>query len=554
MEIQAGLVDESGVLPSRPRGSRGLEVSLLVAVLLFALFVRLGHTNRGLPYLHHVDEPHTSAVALTVMTTGDWNPHRFHYGSLNIYAAVAVDAAHYLWLARSPDPITGKPIQLEDIQPMTQDGWRLEISHPSFYHWNRATCGVLGALTVLAVFLIGRRFNPRVGLLAAGLLATTPIHILNSAVVAPDVPVGFLVTLCVLLSSAYFVEGKTRALVLAFVVAGLAIGTKYNSALVVAVPYLALALRKDLTRPKPTWLWWAGLPIAIGTFFCVVPYAVLDLPLFLKHAGSQVAHYSVAGHGPATIEAGWPHVVRQMERFGSTLSWPVVALALLGLLTSLRTRLGWIIFGFSIIYFFMQTRMVVSFHRNFLCLYPFIALGAGLGLSRILGWIGESRPRLRRGILAFATLGLATTMAWQASESAAVANHRETRSVAADRIAELALERGWKSVGVAHYLRMHALDLIRIDADVETDPLPVLRRHESRYDAIICPVSYEIPGRGEDGEQNQNERSRRLNSYIPLGEPVLRIDGAAMDLGLPTEDPAVLVFEAPFEFGPHLDR
>jgi hypothetical protein len=161
--------------------------------------------------LRHVDEPHTSAVTLQVMTIGDLNPHRFHYGSVNIYMIVAVDSGHYLWLSRSPDERTGEGLRFADVAPFATEGWRWETTHPSFYLWYRDLCALLGTLTVFLVYLLGKRTNATVGLVAPGTLACLSVHVTNSSMV---VPVAFFSSATVALSCAYAKSGRTLTLAL----------------------------------------------------------------------------------------------------------------------------------------------------------------------------------------------------------------------------------------------------------------------------------------------------------------------------------------------------
>ncbi|MGH3650390.1 MAG: hypothetical protein ACRDU9_06725, partial [Acidimicrobiia bacterium] len=57
---------------------------LLVVVMLGAV-LRLWGIDWGLPYLYHPDEPNDLTRTMTMLQTGDPNPHWFHYGSLMFY-------------------------------------------------------------------------------------------------------------------------------------------------------------------------------------------------------------------------------------------------------------------------------------------------------------------------------------------------------------------------------------------------------------------------------------------------------------------------------------
>lgn len=528
--------------------NKGWESALLAILLVLAIWTRIGHSHRGLPYVHHVDEPHTTVVALEMMKSGDLNPHRFHYGSLNIYMMVAVDALHFLWLSRSPDPVTGEKVRFEEIQPATPDGWRFESSHPSFYLWNRGACSLLGALTALLVFQIGRRKSALVGLVAAATVAGLAEHIRNSAMVAPDVPVGFFALLAVTLATAYMRSGRTLTLIWSFIAVGLALATKYNVAPLLLTPYLAMVLRHPETGRRPHWLWWGGFSITLGTFFVCVPYAFYDIPTFLDHVGFQVAHYSVVGHGPYTVEGGLPHMWRVMEFFASSLTWPGLVAALVGIVISCRSREQAVLYFFPVAYFLSQTQMEVAFHRNSMALYPYLALGLGFALQFLVTKTEQRSAVIKPALVSAAALLLAWVHVVEIGAANEVEAKEETRTIAAREIARLAREKGWQRIGISKYLRIHPRDLAQIEAELEINSVPGLRAIEKELDAIVTPTEYNINTTGEPEPLDRVDRMRRR---IPEVEPVWRLEGGPTEMGGLSIDPGVQVFERPFRIRPN---
>lgn len=528
---------------SKPARSRGLEFALLALILAFAMWTRLGHSERGLPYLHHVDEPHTSVAALEMMKSAEFNPERFNYGTLNVYMMLAVDAVHYVWLSRSIDDRTGEPLRFEDIQPVTDPAWRWETSHPSFYRWNRGFCALLGSLTVLLVYLIGRRFHPIVGLVAAAVLALNSIHIRNSGMVAPDVPAAFFSLLTVALSVTYLKSGRTLTLVWAFITVGLGIAIKYNLAPVLIVPYLALGMERRNHNPRPHWLWWGGVLVSLGAFFLCVPYALLDLPTFLTHVGNEVRHYSVIGHGPNTIEGGWVHMSWALQQFAETLSWPGFVLALGGVLLSLRTKRHWILYSFPVVYLLLQTQMVVAFHRNLLSIYPYLALGIGVAAERLIALCDQRVAKAKPVVIGAISL-LLIVLSWsEFDEAQAVRHDVETRTQTARAVAEMAEKNGWKKVGIESSLRIHPRDLALIDTEIVVEPLPDLRSLARYLDALVVPVQYDLANK--DG-WNVDHRLQRHIKRIPTSKPIWTLEGGPCYLGSLNVNPGVQIFVPPF--------
>lgn len=81
---------------------RRIDGVLLGGLMLFAFVVRVAYAGRGLPYLHHWDEPEIAFNALNIIRTGDFNPYFFNYGSLTIYLNVVVDGLYRLFVRFLP--------------------------------------------------------------------------------------------------------------------------------------------------------------------------------------------------------------------------------------------------------------------------------------------------------------------------------------------------------------------------------------------------------------------------------------------------------------------
>src|SRR5512141_510271 len=81
--------------------AQAYQVLLLAVILSVALGLRLWGITFGLPYALHVDERALALPALKIIQTGDYNPHRFDYGSLHIYLLSLVYIGYFLYGARS---------------------------------------------------------------------------------------------------------------------------------------------------------------------------------------------------------------------------------------------------------------------------------------------------------------------------------------------------------------------------------------------------------------------------------------------------------------------
>lgn len=548
---------------------RTLVAFALVLILGLAAILRILHTRAGLPYLHHWDEPQIASTALHMMKTGDYNPHFFHYGSLSIYANLLVDILHYFYLLREEPipfsviigPMDQRAIQLEDIQTRFDTGWHWEVSHPSFYLWNRWLTAAFGTATVFATFFLARIIvGSTAGLIAAAFLAVQGFHVAQSAIVTVDVPMAFFVVLAVLFTLRFAEYSRPRCLVLALLFCGLAASTKYHAVVSLITPLAGLVLASRQPIPSLSGLWLAVPVLPALSFLVTSPYAVLDLPEFLSQAGYELYHYAARGHGAVSTEPGWDHLTLQLSRLGSSLGMVASVLVLVGLVVLIRRRCGWLTLLFPLVYLISMAGTRVSFHRNLVVLYPFLAIAIGAGLvilgrqlRRLEKWL-KTKVSWRKGI-AVGSLSLLLAV-WYAhlvrtgfDKGWRDWNRRETRSQAIDAVNTLADSISTKDrggvlrVGIAEELRIHALDLERLKIPVTVGPHLNLVCHAAEYDVLVTAHHYF----GLWGDNRQaKEKALRLNAAtLQDGEHMIVSAGEGVESptlldGL-SEDPTVLI-------------
>ena len=254
--------------PSPPtRDRRGLAA--LAALLAVAATLRLWGITWGLPdathlFSYHPDEYH-SLRGLFSLLLGDLNPHFFNYGSLYLYLVGATvfllhpGAAPDAWLAQ---------LTQGGAQPLLRT-WTLDA---------RLVSVAAALVTVYLVFLLGRRLlHPGAGLLAAGLVAVLPLHVLLSHYGTVDVTLTMFVVLSLYLSVLYVQQPGWSTLLWAGVAAGLAASTKYNGALVLIAPLLAAGIGEARRgRLAPVAGRCLGALAAAGVAFALTsPYTLL---------------------------------------------------------------------------------------------------------------------------------------------------------------------------------------------------------------------------------------------------------------------------------------
>ena len=552
----------SGTSPAHSRlfraaSSDAVTGGLAVLIIALAFVVRFLYSREGLPYLHFCDEPWLAVHALQMLTTGDYSPHWFHWGSLMMYLDLLVDIPHYFYLMTQPPTAS---IFLNHISDITFDPtftfpWL--ISHPSFYLWNRWITVLMGGASVAIVYYVTSLLSGRwTGILAAALLAGIPFHIELSSIATTDVPASFFTLLALLLSTLYLHRRKSIYLLLALAACGFAASTKYNAIVCIACPLIALAAAAIRRSAAHRWWLWLCLP-AVPLLACVVgtPYSVLDLPSFLEGAGYSVRHYKILGHTSFTVEPGIPHVILQLRMmFDNITPIPAIVAALGIVAIAIRRRvLSLMILGLAASGFWLVAGTIVSFHRNVVGMYPLAAIAFGCGaieVYRLIARLRPRRPKLATALHALLSAVLAASLVYLDGATLAAAwsawSTPETRTQAVRQLDGLvtASESPQPVLGIASELRVHDDDLRPLTVPHIVLPTSVLVCHSGALQAIALGANH--AAYYPEGTYKAERLNNLVNGLSALDPPVAIIgDSSPLYLDLFSVDPGVLLFALP---------
>jgi 4-amino-4-deoxy-L-arabinose transferase-like glycosyltransferase len=367
------------------------QPALLAVVLAVAFGLRAWGARAGLPQSYVSDEYEFVHDALRMMKGGDLNPHAWYHPSLQPYLALATYTV--VFLLEVPQ---GRWVQVK------------QVAEEDMLYWGRFVGVLSGTVTVFVTFLLGRRlFGPRVGLLAAALLAVFPAAVEHSQYNKPDPVLALMTTLSVLVSLVYL-EGGGRARALAAgLVIGLTLSAKYNG-IVVVVPFLlAVAFRLGsqlLTRPD---LYLGGLGVVAG-FFLGCPLFLANFQLFLDHVADDIHAYAAGRPGSEGVD-NWANHAAYIARDGTGFLPAVAGVAGLGLVLSrMNARLA-VFLSFPVLYYGYYSAQRINFRPNLLPLYPFLAVLGAYAVQELVGWL---RPRWRRSpmVAPLATAALLTAL------------------------------------------------------------------------------------------------------------------------------------------------
>jgi hypothetical protein len=391
-------------MPAKPLiAARWLWV--LLGVLAWGLGLRVWGIKFGLPFVYHPDEGALVMPALKILQTGDFRPTHLYYGSAYIYSLTALYIPFFLFSAwRGTLKVVAElPVFVDYIQIG-------QYPFPGVFLLGRLLTAILGGLTVLTTFALGRRvvrivsgqdqndqIAIRAGLAGAALLAVEWFHTQNAHFVTTDVPMTFILTLAAMRCIDVFQRGQWRDYLWAGFWIGLTASTKFPGGLVFVALFVAHVLRvRDWAEMLDGRL---GLGVA-GTaagFFLGTPYA-LDLPYFLNWLATNVSFFGTTGTGlGSTVEGSTGLYYLKELFFGPSALLAVTGVLGLGWLIRKNWRLGGVLIAFPAAHAVLIASQGARFPRFLVPLMPFLAIGAGLALVVMTQWLAcRLRPTVAR--------------------------------------------------------------------------------------------------------------------------------------------------------------
>lgn len=368
---------------------------LLAAVLLAAVAFRARNIALSLPYCRHVDEKTWIQIAWQMLRDRDPDPGRFTKPSLPVYV-LAVGSELGVLRAR----FRGDAESVADLGKRAYPYYRVP-SAVAVTKWLYTSFSV-GALLFLG--LVAARVGKSDVLLwlAPGLAQLSLSYFrLSWEYMNVDTIGCFFIWATVLhvlcwheraLVPGYAGSPRaTRDLVIAAVLAGATVGSKYNLfpiALPIALELWFQGRRRFIARGM------VFSVVMIATFLATTPYALVDRALFFREVMGEVHHYAT-GHGNLTTRAGFG----SLARYGADLAddWQLLLpFGLLGLvlLARERPRECALVFSFPVTFLAYMSAQRVVIERNVMSLHLFIALAVAFGALRLAELLERALARL----------------------------------------------------------------------------------------------------------------------------------------------------------------
>ena len=391
-------------------------------LLVIAAALRLWGIRFGLPHPFIRPDEEVPVNVAAGFFSGDFNPHNFNWPSRSFYVVPALLRVVVLAGRLGGSASTAAAFE----QSIRSDpSWAILM--------DRGISVICALLTIVVVFRIARAMAGDVaGLIAAGFLAVTFIHVEASHFGMIDVPLTFAIAACCWqLLRASGSPHPARAFFLAGITAGLATSIKYNAGVLVGAAAI-VGLIRQTSQPRTTWrsnaiavtLFGAA---ALATFALTSPFAILDWRAFLGDFSFEVGHLR-GGHG-VVISNGWQYYLTFTLRYGVGL--PILLAAGTGaVMAAVRDwRKAAAIAAFPILYYAVIGGGHTAFARYALPIVPFVCVFGGIGVRAAGALLWRSQPSTAALAIAIA---LAVPSVLKAVQFDRLMTRRDSRLLAAD--------------------------------------------------------------------------------------------------------------------------
>lgn len=391
---------------------------LLALILLAALWLRLASIRFGLPGLNDPDELMFELGAMRMLRGPTLNPGWFgHPATTTMYLLAIVNALVFVggWVAG------WFPTVKAFAEAIYADpSWVILPGRLAM------TAFALGTI-ILTYRLTDRLVSRRAALVAAGLLAVSPVHITYSQIIRSDM-MACVFLLLVLLAALDMTERDRRSDLLraAFWTAA-AVTTKWPFALAALAVIGAVAVRwtqGDATARQAIVRLIGFSAATLALILLLSPYLLLDYPTVLRNvSGEGQSHHLGSNGGDFLYNVGWylkGPLAQGLSLFGLIL---VVPGALL-LWRDLRARL--LLIPLIVAFFLLICSQAIVWERWALPLLPLCAVLIAAALSALAARVPA---RASPAVTAVALLAMVAPMLLQAKADASE-RMNDTRQIA----------------------------------------------------------------------------------------------------------------------------
>ena len=361
-----------------------------------ALGLRLWGIGFGLPYIgYYIDETVFADQSISFLREGVSDLSQWRIGNLYSYLQAGVGA---IVLAISQINAKDMPTYLEILAAENIGRYTIGVPYPlpSYYLWGRILVAVMGGLSILVTYLIGRAEKSElVGLTSAFLLSVSSLHVLYSHLLTNTILglLAFLVAFYVVLLA--YIKHRWVLYLLGLPLIYLAIYAKQNNLILLAPLGLAVTMslwRECRGRPLREIAKPIGAILLLSIAVTVLLSWMVDFKLF-EFSRSIIlrifANPYVYG-GLHFGNSGYDTPIWMMNQFIAGLGGAVIFLAVLGIVFAIRLEgKGYLLLSVLLPYLLLMSFFTVRFDRWLLPAVPLLAILASLTLEWIYLRVGR---------------------------------------------------------------------------------------------------------------------------------------------------------------------
>ncbi len=359
----------------------------LIILTAVAFTIRAWGLSQGLPELVHPDTTGIVKTARRFLYEGHLAHHPWGKGAL--YQHIVASLCYIYLKVR---------FILGSWLGFLHSSNEIELTRTAAFTIARLTSALLGSLTVIPVYFIGKiLFDRKVGLGAAAILAFIFPHVYLSHYANVYITMVFFVTLSFLFICLLYKKGDSIYYILSGLSAGLALATLLNAGIILFSGLVAclLLVRKE---GKPFWRLFFDKKILLVLIFIIIgftlgaPYVARD-PNSLWASLLSLKGAAARGRGDLVLnEIGW--LINSKIIFLEGMGIYLGVLALGGILLSLfrpfPERI--LLLSFPLAYFLIMSGIKLRAGRYMVVMMPFLALLAALFLVEMVRRI----PRIKK--------------------------------------------------------------------------------------------------------------------------------------------------------------
>jgi hypothetical protein len=375
---------------------------VLGVLVLLGLALRFWGLTFGLPLVYARPDELLLIGVVVGFFRGDPNPHFFEYPTLYLYVLAGV-----YWLVYARTRLAGW------VHDSAGFAAYFKVNFIPFFLAARAAAAGLGGATVALVHAVAAPlFGTSAGLLAALFMAVAFLHARDSHYATTDVPMAFFVMAAMVAIVRVYRHRRAFDARLAGVLAGCAMGVKYNAVILVLPMAIVEALhawqvRGDWRRTlRETHLFRMAAGCVL-LFLAGSPYLLLDHAKALHDLRSLQASTSLGMTPPELLGRGWTYHLPHSLWYG--VGWPMLFAALAGLLwmavRHFRTAL--VLGSFPVAYYFAAGAGYNVFVRYMIPVVPFLCIFAGYFVAAAAESLGARLRLPPRWIAVTAGLAIA---------------------------------------------------------------------------------------------------------------------------------------------------